>query len=232
MADGSPPSGAGRFRPGGGWSVFVGIAFVVVIAVAVVNSLGNGDGGVLGTGEGDVGSALPRFALADARGPLTGDANVAQRACASDTRPCPADERQIPACDVPRRGAIRSCDLLGRPLVISFWFTKGGDCEGQQDSFELAFRRLRDRVGFLAVNVRDEKPRVRELISERSWTHPVGLDPDGALSNLLRVGGCPTTVFVRPNGRVAAVSLGELAPRAIERRIERLQLAAGGQANR
>ena len=32
-----------------------------------------------------------------------------------------------------RRDAIRVCDLFDRPLVISFWFTRGGDCLPTQD---------------------------------------------------------------------------------------------------
>jgi hypothetical protein len=51
----------------------------------------------------------------------------------------------------------------------------------------------------------------------------VALD-DGAISNLYGVGLCPTTIFARPGGRVAAVKLGNLTEdqlRRLARRIER-----------
>ena len=51
---------------------------------------------------------------------------------------------------------------------------------------------------------------MRRLIEERNWTHPVGLDRDGALANLYRVGGCPTFVYAFPGGILQSTSIGEL----------------------
>ena len=119
-------------------------------------------------------------------------------------------------------GAIRVCDLFNRPLVLSFWFTRGGDCENQQDVFERAYRDYEGRVNFLAVDVRDEREEVRRLIEERNWTHPVGLDRDGALANLYRVGGCPTFVYAFPGGILQSTSIGELTDEQFSTRVERL----------
>ena len=67
--------------------------------------------------------------------------------------PCPDDERRTPACEIEPEGAIRVCDLFDRPLVISFWFTRGGDCLPSQDVVDDVSRRYGDRVNFLSVNV-------------------------------------------------------------------------------
>ena len=56
---------------------------------------------------------------------------------------------------------IRVCDLFDRPLVISFWFTRGGDCLPSQDSFNEVAERYGDEVNFLSINVRDEREEVR-----------------------------------------------------------------------
>jgi hypothetical protein len=80
--------------------------------------------------------------------------------------------------------------------------------------FERAYRRYSGRVNFLAIDVRDSDSEVRKLIAARHWTHPIGLDRDGALSNLYRVGGCPTFVYAYPGGILQATSIGQLdAPR-------------------
>lgn len=208
-------------KPPAIWSVLVGIAFCALIVVAVVNSVSNSDGGILGS-EDDSGRVLPDFAVPDALGPLVGDANIDQTDCVSDRRPCPAEARRTPACEVRLEGAIRSCDLFERPAVISFWFTRGGECEDQQDVFEEVYRRFAGTVSFLAVNVRDDRATVRGLIRERGWTHPTGLDPDGALSNLLRVGGCPTLLFVRPGGVLEKVALGNQTAATLSAKVERL----------
>lgn len=217
-----PPGGR---RPTAVYSAIVGLVFIAIVAVAAINMLRTEDSGVLGAKEeGDL--PLAQFAVPDARSDLEGDANIAQDDCEGARVPCPEDDRRTPACRVDLEGAIRACDLFGRPLVLSFWFTKGGECEAQQDVFEAAYRRYRDRVGFLAINVRDERETVLELARERGWTHPIGLDPDGALSNLYRVGGCPTFLYAFPGGILRDTSIGELDREQLESRIERLIAAS------
>jgi thiol-disulfide isomerase/thioredoxin len=146
----------------------------------------------------------------DARSGAGGDANIAQDDCEAARIPCPSADTRTPACEVDVPGAIRVCDFFDKPLVLSFWFTRGGDCEDQEDVFERAYRRYSPRVNFLAIDVRDSESEVRDLIAERHWTHPIGLDRDGALSNLYRVGGCPTFVYAYPGGILQHTSIGRL----------------------
>lgn len=191
------------------YSLIVGMAFVALIAVAGVNLISTENKGVLGAkGEGDL--PLAQFAVPNARSGAGGDANIAQDDCDAARIPCPSGNTRTPACRVDVPGAIRVCDLFDKPLVLSFWFTRGGDCEDQEDVFETAYRRYSPRVNFLAIDVRDSDSEVRKLIAERHWTHPIGLDRDGALSNLYRVGGCPTFVYAYPGGILQHTSIGQL----------------------
>jgi thiol-disulfide isomerase/thioredoxin len=211
------------------YSLIVGIAFIAVIAVAGINTISTEEQGVLGASdEGD--APLEQFAVPDARSGVSGDANIAQDDCDAARIPCPEESRRTPACLVDVPGAIRVCDLFNRPLVLSFWFTRGGDCEDQEDVFERTYRRYSDRVNFLAIDVRDSDEEVRKLIAERGWTHPIGLDRDGALSNLYRVGGCPTFVYAYPGGIQQSTSIGELDERDFFARVERLIAASKQRA--
>jgi thiol-disulfide isomerase/thioredoxin len=199
-------------RPGRAYSVVVGLAFVGLVIVAAINTLRTSEGGVLGAG-GDRGMALPQFAVPEARGPVEGDANVYQDDCASSQLPCPDEDRRTPACevsgpDVASGDIIRVCDLFGRPLVISFWFTRGGDCLPTQDVVDEVASRYGGRVNFLSVNVRDDRDTVREVIDERGWRIPVGHDVDGAVSNIYRVGVCPTVAFAYPGGILKGAAVG------------------------
>jgi thiol-disulfide isomerase/thioredoxin len=205
--------------------------FIAVIAVAGLNLISDEDAGVLGSGgEGDL--PLAQFAVPDARSELEGDANIAQDDCESATIPCPDGDRRDPACQVDIPGAIRVCDLFDRPLVLSFWFTRGGECEAQEDVFEAAYRRFGDKVNFLAIDVRDDPDEVRRLIAERGWTHPVGLDRDGALSNRYRIGGCPTFLYAYPGGILQSTTIGEIDQQELGGRIERLIEASRERAAR
>jgi AhpC/TSA family len=225
-------SGAGRDGGDGGdrpegprrtaiYSLLVGLAFIALIAVAGINTLSTGDSGVLGSAnEGDL--PLSQFAVPDARSGTSGDANIAQDDCDAARIPCPSDSRRTPACLVEVTGAIRVCDLFDKPLVLSFWFTRGGDCENQEDVFERAYRRYKGTVNFLAINVRDDDDEVRKLIAQRHWTHPIGLDRDGALSNLYRVGGCPTFLYAFPGGILQSTSIGQLDDRRFSAKVDGL----------
>ena len=217
-------------RPLAIYSAIVGLVFIAIIAVAAINTLNTEDSGVLGAGD-EAGLPLAQFAVPDVRGDLEGDANIAQDDCEVARVPCPEDDRRTPACMVEIEGAIRVCDLFARPLVLSFWFTKGGECESQQDAFEAAYRRPRERANFLAINVRDEREEVLRLAEERGWTHPIGLDRDGALSNLYRIGGCPSFLYAYPGGILRETSIGELSSEQLSKRVDALIAASRERAD-
>jgi hypothetical protein len=222
-----PPRGlASRDAPSPGrrYSVFVGIAFVALAIFALVNSLSTDEGGLLGSDPAEAGSPLPPFSVPVALGSLVGDANVYQDDCESSENPCPEEDRRTPACEVEGDDVIRVCDLFDRPLVISFWFTRGGDCLPSQDAFDAVAERYGDRVNFLSINVRDDREEVREIVRERGWDVPVGYDADGAVANLYRVGGCPTAALAYPGGILAEGVVGEedFAEEALAERVDRL----------
>jgi hypothetical protein len=220
-----PPRGfASRgVRPGGRYSAFVGLAFVALIAVAAINTLSTDEGGVLGSDPTEAGSALPAFAVPDVLGPVEGDANIYQDDCESSQVPCPSDQRRVPACEVEGAGVLRVCDFFDRPLVLSFWFTRQAECLPAQDVVDQLARRYRGRINFLSINVRDDRADVREIVDERGWELAVGHDADGAVSNLYRVGGCPTLALAYPGGILAgAIVGGEVTEANVRQRLEQL----------
>jgi len=208
------------------YSVLVGLIFVALVIFVSIQTLGGGDDqGTLGLDRQEPRWPLPEFAVPVAAGQLEGDANVAQDDCASAAIPCPEEARRASACQLRTPGAIRVCDFFGRPLVISFWFVKGDNCVTQQDVVEEVSRRYRGRVGFLSLNIRDDRDEVRKLVEGRGWTMPVGYDRDGAVAGLYRVGGCPTFAYVYPGGTLQSASIGELDAGALGERVERLLAA-------
>jgi hypothetical protein len=205
------------------YSVAVGLIFLAIVVVALVRTVAGGGGdGTLGLDRQPPRWPLPEFAVPAAAGQLEGDANVAQDDCESSAVPCPQDARRTPACGIGTRGAIRVCDFFDLPLVISFWFTKGGDCAAQQDVVDSVFRRYRGRVNFLSLDVRDERGTVRELARQHGWRLPLGYDRDGAVASLYKVGGCPTFAYAYPGGTLESASGGELTEAQLSARVERL----------
>ena len=172
----------------------VGVLVVGALGITIINALRSEDSGTVGLGDWGIGKKVSPFAIPDVTSDLEGDANI--------------DRRE--ACAVRVEGAITVCDYRGRPLVISFWFTRGAAaCVGYQDDFDRVARRFSDRAGFLSVNVRDDRESVEEIVAERGWTVTVGHDRDGALANLYRVGGCPTFLFIDDEGIMRRSEVGE-----------------------
>lgn len=179
-------------RPSG-YTILVGVAFVVIVVIAGINMLRTTDSGTVGIGDVGIGEKIAPFAVPIASSALDGDANV--------------DPEK--ACEVPGNDVLRICDYFGRPLVVSFWFTRrASDCIDQQDVFDQVAARFRGKAGMVSINVRDDRDRVRELIREHGWEMPVGFDRDGAVSNIYRVGGCPTFLFVDRNGVLRRAEIG------------------------
>lgn len=208
------------------YSIAVGLLFVVLIVFVTIQTLGGDEGGgTLGLDEQEARWPLPAFAVPEVTAQLEGDANVAQDDCASSAVPCPEDARRTPACEIQTPGALRVCDLFDRPLVISFWFTKGGNCITQQDVVQSVSQRYGGRVNFLSLDIRDGRDEVRELVREHGWTMPVGYDRDGAVAGLYRVGGCPTFAYAYPGGTLQSASIGDLTEAELTERVDELLAA-------
>jgi hypothetical protein len=213
-----------RPSPGSRYSLWVGIAFLILIGIATLNTLETEEGGLLGVDEAEAGSPLAEFAVPDLLEGPDADANVYQDDCETSASPCPPDDVRTPACRVPGQDVIRVCDYFDRPLVLSFWFTTPADCPPTQDVIDQAASDYRGRVGFLSIAVRGDRPELQEIVRERGWSMDVGWDRDGAASNLYRVGLCPTVAFVLPGGVLSEAKVGteELGADQVTAAVERL----------
>jgi hypothetical protein len=215
------------------YSIVVGLLFLAVIAVATIHTIeGGGPGKTLGLDKLPARWPLPEFAVPAGASQLEGDANVAQDDCETGEIPCPESAQRTPACRIHTGGAIRICDLFGKPLVISFWFSEGDGCVNQQDVVEQVFQRYRGRVGFLSLDIHDDRDTLRGLIRQHGWKMPVGYDRDGAVGSLYGIGGCPTFAYVYPGGTLQGATIGDLTVSQLSDRVDQLlEATARGEAN-
>ena len=237
MSVGPDHEGSGKrpepARPSGRYPTIVGLVFLAVVVYATLNTIRTDEGALLGTGVSERGAPLQEFAVPDVSADLDADAealdaNIYQDDCETADNPCPPESRRTPACRIESPDAIRVCDLFDRPLAISFWFTRGADCLPAQDAFDVVAGRYSGRVNFLSVNVRDELDEVRRIVAERGWSVPVGWDRDGAVSNIYRVGVCPTVAFAYPGGILHDARIGseDLTEERLEQELDGLLRAS------
>lgn len=175
---------------------YVGLLALVILALITVNTIVTKPNGVKGLGPGE---QLPPFAVPLALGNLQGDADTATHA--ND-----GAAGRVPACQ--ERGAqiLNVCQLYeGAPVVLAL-FVDGGSCTdvlGRMQALAPSF----PGVHFAAVALKGDRDRVRKLIRKQRLSLPVGLDSDGALAALYKVGTCPQVTFAYPGGQVQSDAL-------------------------
>jgi hypothetical protein len=201
-------------RPGNKYAWLVGIlAFMGLSVLLFANTLPNTGKGINGP---EPGSRLKAFASPSATGDVEGEPNVCQR-----ERDCNSTNGAIPACEVRLKGVVNLCDLRRKPLVLTFVFDRGADCLPQVDRTERVREDL-PGVNFATVFFsHKERDELRRIVRGRGWRQPVATD-DGAIVNVYGVGGCPTTIFARPGGKVLDTKLGNLTEAQLRHQAERL----------
>jgi hypothetical protein len=210
QAAGPPP------RPSGVYNWIIGVLFLAVIVIAAISTLPDAGSGLQGPDEGEV---LPDFAAASAAGSSDADANIKQTGLGGDG---------TDACEVRERAALNICAIrASEPVVITFAFTRGADCEPAFDVVEEVWQEF-PGVSFVGVFSGEEREKVTQLVRNRGWNFPVAVDPDGAVTNLYGVGGCPTTTFAYKGGEVMDNELGELSADELRERVRDLLKGRGG----
>jgi hypothetical protein len=201
-------------RPSNKYAWLVGILMLMGVSVLLITTaIPNRGEGLFGLKEG---KRLPHFAAPLALGHLEGDANICQK------RPCPKGSGAGPACELKSREVLNSCELQRHPVVLTFIFDRGADCLPQVDRVE---RMMGDVPGVRFATVYfSRKPRdeVRNIVRNRGWREPVGIDRDGQLSNRYGVGVCPTTVFAKAGGKVVETKLGNMTEDELKQMARRL----------
>lgn len=109
---------------------------------------------------------------------------------------------------------VKLSDLRGRPVLINFWASWCGPCRLEMPDLVQAYEAHKAK-GFviLAVNptFQDTLPDVKAFVREFNMTFPVLLDETGAVtSQLYRLRGLPTSVFVNRAGRITRIRLGAM----------------------
>ncbi len=195
------------------WLIAI-LAFMGIGVLLFTTSLPNEGRGSQGK---EPGRLVPDFAAPLVSGLIDADANVCQ-----EKRTCNDQAGKTPACEVKSPKIFNVCEARKRPLVLSFVFDRGADCNPQVDRVE----RMKDdfpAVNFAVVffsgdNIKD----VAKIVNRRGWTMPVAHTKDGAVANLYGVGGCPTTFFVRRGGRVQETVLGPISEEGLRAKVRRL----------
>jgi thiol-disulfide isomerase/thioredoxin len=106
--------------------------------------------------------------------------------------------------------SVKISDLRGRVILINFWATWCEPCRQEMPLLQESADRYGEKLAVLAVN-NDEAPEIiRSFIDELELRLPALLDPGAKVTQLYRVRGFPTSVFVDSQGVVRYQHIGIL----------------------
>lgn len=128
--------------------------------------------------------------------------------------------RAAPLFSVPSLtgGQVTLAQFIGRPLVITFFFSECRVCWPDMSLLEEAYGRYRSRgLAIVGVGMQDPVNALRQMIKSLNVTFPVGYDDKGAVAGRYRLTALPTTVFVGTDGLVKSILKGNLDDRSLQR---------------
>jgi thiol-disulfide isomerase/thioredoxin len=128
----------------------------------------------------------------------------------------------LPVLNIPDSDHLSSNDLLGKPLLLSFWTTWCPYCRAQTPVLVEAYTRYGSAVEFIGINVEEGQEAVQSYLQEQTIAYPILLDLDRQVADLYNVTGFPTTYFIDPAGVVVSRQIGQLKPNQVEKYIEQL----------
>ncbi len=98
-------------------------------------------------------------------------------------------------------------DYEGKPLVLNFMATWCGPCMAEAPEIDQFYQGNKDKVGFLAVAVKDSRDALESVLAAEGWTFPVMFDGNSAAS-AYGVTAIPTTVVIDAEGHIAKRIVG------------------------
>lgn len=119
-------------------------------------------------------------------------------------------------------------DLRGHPVVVNVWASWCGPCRAEMPIFQRVALARGDRIGFLGVDLRDNRRAARRFLARTPLTYPSYEDPDGEIYNGYRLAGAPSTIYYDARGERTFIHQGPYTSQEdFERDIDRYALGSG-----
>jgi peroxiredoxin len=124
---------------------------------------------------------------------------------------------------------MRLSDLIGRPVVISYWATWCIPCKVELPILEQIYEEYQQQgLAVISVNATDQDTLedVQSMVAELGMTYPVLLDSGKDFASSYGALFFPTTVFIDASGVIRHIQLGDSSEEKLRTQVK--NLFAGG----
>lgn len=110
-----------------------------------------------------------------------------------------------------------TADLIGRPLVVNFWYSTCAPCKRELPAFAAAHAKYGDRVRFVGVDSLPGSDRASEeaFARDRGVQYELLYDGNGELTSAVGIATSPQTLFIDAHGTIVKQT-GELTADKLE----------------
>ena len=118
--------------------------------------------------------------------------------------------------------SVKLGDFAGKPIVVNLWASWCPPCRREMP-FLAETAAARKDVTFLFVNQGESPQTIRSYLAHENLTlSPVLLDQAMRLPRHYSAPGMPTTLFLRADGTLASIHMGEISPELLSAKIDRI----------
>jgi thiol-disulfide isomerase/thioredoxin len=113
--------------------------------------------------------------------------------------------------------AFNTADLIGRPLIVNFWYSTCAPCKRELPAFAAAQAKFGDRVRFVGVDSLAGSDRESEeaFARDRGVQYELFYDENGELTSAVGIATSPQTLFIDARGMIVEQT-GELTADKLE----------------
>ena len=109
-------------------------------------------------------------------------------------------------------------EYFGKPIILNFWASWCGPCQGEMPEFNEKYLELGDKIQFIMLNLSgsDYPQDARDLISQAGYQFPVFWDRAEEGGYRYRVSAIPMTVFIGADGQIVEQYVGMMDKETLE----------------
>ncbi|MCR8843005.1 thiol-disulfide oxidoreductase ResA [Paenibacillus sp. SC116] len=114
-------------------------------------------------------------------------------------------------------------NLKGQAVVLNFWGTWCEPCTREMPAFQRAHEEWKDKgVSIIAVNNGEDPITVNNYVNAMNITFPIWLDSKKSAAKAYGIRPLPTTFFIKPDGTVHNIILGEVEESVLKTQIKEI----------